>query len=68
MARIFSVARAAIRRAYDNEEIAVVPPILRFARSESRDCILTIEESAALFAQLWPTHLCAEKSRDPVYQ
>lgn len=49
ISRIFSVAKAAIRRAFDNEEIDRVPPMLHFAKSETRDRVLTLEEAAALF-------------------
>jgi integrase len=47
--RTFDTARAALRRAYANEEIASVPPFIRIPKSEPRDRVLSIEEAAALF-------------------
>jgi integrase len=49
ISRILSVAKAALRRAYDNEEIAAIPPIIRLPRGEPRDRVLTLQETAALF-------------------
>jgi hypothetical protein len=41
ISRVLSVAKASLRRAYDNEEIATIPPIIRLARGEPRDRVLT---------------------------
>lgn len=49
ISRILSVARAALRRAYENEEIASIPPFIRLNRGEPRDRVLSLEEAAALF-------------------
>jgi integrase len=46
---VLSVARAALRRAYKSEEIASVPPFIELAKSEPRERVLSMEESAALF-------------------
>ncbi len=47
--RTFDTGRAALRRAYANEEILSVPPFIKIPKSEPRDRVLTIEEAAALF-------------------
>jgi integrase len=49
ISRTLSVVRAALRRAYDNEEIATIPPFIRLTRGEPRDRVLSLTESAALF-------------------
>lgn len=49
IARTFSTAKAALRRAVDNEEIAQFPPILKFSKGESRDRVLSIDECVSLF-------------------
>jgi integrase len=49
ISRTLSVARAALRRAYDNEEIAAIPPFIKLARGDPRDRVLSLTESAALF-------------------
>jgi integrase len=49
ISRTLSVVRAALRRAYDNEEIATITPFIRLARGEPRDRVLSLAESAALF-------------------
>ena len=47
--RTLSVARAALRRAYDNEEISAIPPFIKFVRGEPRDRVLSLRAAAALF-------------------
>jgi integrase len=49
ISRIFSVARAALRRAFDNEEIASIPPFIKLRRGEPRERVLSLSEAAALF-------------------
>lgn len=49
ISRTLSVVRAALRRAYDNEEIATIPPFIKLTRGEPRDRVLSLTESAALF-------------------
>lgn len=49
ISRTLSVVRAALRRAYDNEEIATIPPFIRLTRGEPRDRVLSLTESAMLF-------------------
>jgi integrase len=49
ISRIFSVARAALRRAFDNEEIISVPPFIKLRRGEARERVLSKSEAAALF-------------------
>ncbi len=45
----FDTAKAALRRAYGNEEIAAVPPFLKLPKGEPRDRVLSLDEAAALF-------------------
>jgi len=47
--RTFDTVRAALRRAFANEEIASVPPFIKIPKSEPRDRVLSIDEAAALF-------------------
>jgi integrase len=49
ISRIFSVARAALRRAFDNEEIISVPPFIKLRRGEARERVLSKSEAVALF-------------------
>jgi len=49
ISRVMSVARAALLRAFDDEELRSIPKFIKLERGETRDRVLSLEESAALF-------------------
>lgn len=48
VSRIFSVVKAAVRRAHGQGELSSVPPFIPLPKAKSRDRILSVPEAAAL--------------------
>jgi integrase len=50
VSRIFSVAKAALRRAYARDEVERIPAFMPLPKAGSRERVLTFREAVALFA------------------